>query len=353
MLEGLKVVELATVLAGPHVGMFFAELGAEVIKIEHPEHPDVTRSWKLPIEKIDNPTSAYFSSINYKKTYVQLNLKKAEDNQEARDLIAEADILLSNFKKGDDHKFGLTDKQLHEINPRLIIGKITGFGNDSDRVAYDLILQAETGFMSMNGTTDSGPVKMPVALIDVLAAHHLKEGILLALIDRLKTGKGRSVSVSLYDAAVSSLVNQASNYLMNKHIPQRIGSLHPNIAPYGELFNTLDDKLITFAIGSQTHFDKLVDTLGAAKLSSHRDYSTNQLRVENRMQLATELKPYVQQFTASDLLNKLQQEHVPCAEIKNLKDVFKEPAAKSLVREEIIEGKLTKRVTSIAFTYGN
>jgi len=353
MLSGLKVVELATVLAGPHVGMFFAELGAEVIKIEHPEQPDVTRSWKLPTENPESPVSAYFSSINYKKTYIQLNLKKAEDNIEARQLIAEADILLVNFKKGDDLKFNLTDKELMLLNPKLIIGKINGFGKNSDRVAYDLILQAESGFMSMNGTPESGPIKMPVALIDVLAAHQLKEGILLALIHRLKTGKGKVVSVSLYDAAVSSLVNQASNYLMNKHIPQRIGSHHPNIAPYGELFKTADGKLITFAIGSQTHFEKLVLELDMKELLSDSRFVNNQSRVDNRKALAELLQRNINSRTAEELLNKLHLQFVPCAEIKNLKDVFKTSESRELVREETIDGKVTKRVTSIAFKYEN
>ena len=353
MLTGLKVVELATVLAGPHVGMFFAELGAEVIKIENPLQPDVTRSWKLPTEKPASSVSAYFSSVNYKKTYVQLNLQKPEDNLEAKQLIQEADILLTNFKKGDAIKFGLTDKELMQTNPQLIIGKISGFGNTSDRVAYDLILQAETGFMSMNGTPESGPVKMPVALIDVLAAHHLKEGILLALMERIKTGKGKIVSVSLYDAAISSLVNQASNYLMSKHIPQRIGSYHPNIAPYGELFETADGKLITFAIGSQTHFEKLLQLLNLSELITDKRFTTNQLRVENRKILADHLQLSIKTMNSANILASLHQHLIPVAEIKNLKEVFKDNASTHLIREEKIDGKLTKRVTSIAFTYEN
>jgi crotonobetainyl-CoA:carnitine CoA-transferase CaiB-like acyl-CoA transferase len=351
MLEGLKVIELATVLAGPHVGMFFAELGAEVIKIEHPTHPDVTRSWKLPTEKQTNSVSAYFSSVNYKKNYIRLDLTRTEDLVELKLLLKDADVLLTNFKKGDDIKFGLTDQQLKKLNPSLIIGKISGFGSDSDRVAYDLILQAETGFMAMNGGPDSGPVKMPVALIDVLAAHHLKEGILVALLRRMKTGKGGIVAVSLYDAAVSSLVNQASNYLMNKHIPQRIGSLHPNIAPYGELFKTRDGDLITFAIGSNTHFEKLCEILELSELVGSPLYKTNQDRVKNRTLLAEALSNKVAVVHTSTLLDKLSENLVPCAKIKNLKEVFKESAATQLIREEIIENQKTKRVTSIAFRY--
>jgi crotonobetainyl-CoA:carnitine CoA-transferase CaiB-like acyl-CoA transferase len=220
----LKIIDLSTVLAGPSVTTFFAELGAKVIKIENKRSPDVTRSWKLPSEDPKSNISAYFSSVNYGKEYLRLDLLDGEDYRQLMKLIADADILVSNFKKGDEEKLGVTDKLLRKINPNLIIGKISGFGSDSDRVAYDLILQAETGFMSMNGTAESGPVKMPVALIDVLAGHHLKEGLLVALFERAK-GKGAStIAVSLFDAAISSLMNQASNYLMTGHVPQRIGS---------------------------------------------------------------------------------------------------------------------------------
>lgn len=350
MIASLKVVELATVLAGPSVGMFFAELGAEVIKIEHPSLPDVTRSWKLPSENGQDAVSAYFSSVNYRKQYQPLNLTDPNDLAALKELIRESDILLMNFKKGDDVKFGLTTAEVHALNPKCIIGRITGFGDESDRVAYDLILQAETGFMSMNGTADSGPVKMPVALIDVLAAHQLKEGILVALLERERTQRGCDVSVSLYDAAVSSLVNQASNYLMENHIPQRIGSLHPNIAPYGELFQTADGQLITFAIGSDTHFRKLCQFLGKNDLPEDARFQSNADRVRNRTILSEQLQEGLRRHTAEALNAAMQQVHVPMGIIRSLDAVFAEPSAEALVREETIAGKPTKRVTSIAFT---
>lgn len=349
MIAGLKVIELATVLAGPHVGMFFAELGADVIKVENPKNQDVTRTWKLPLEPIESPISAYFCSVNYKKNYLQLDLKSDEGHRQILDLLRTADIVLMNFKHGDQAKMNLEDEQLHKLNPKLIIGKISGFGEDSDRVAYDLILQAETGYMSMNGEPDGNPVKMPVALIDVLAAHHLKEGILVALLERMATNRGRVVTVSLYDAAVSSLVNQASNYLMKRHVPQRMGSLHPNIAPYGEIFKTKDDKLVTFAIGSQTHFELLVKCIGANHLLNDKRFTNNQLRVENRRALQQELQIHLAAYFVTDLLNDMHALHIPCAEIKNLKQLFKEPEAQHLVRAEKMHDKITKRVTSIAF----
>lgn len=349
MLSKLKVIDLSTVLAGPSVGTFFAELGANVVKIEHPTHKDVTRSWKLPAEDPESNISAYFSSINYKKQYRNIDLLAEEGKNAFLEIIKDADVLITNFKTGDDEKFGIEDSFLHSINERLIIGKINGYGEESDRVAYDLILQAESGFMSMNGTEESGPVKMPVALIDVLSAHHLKEGILLALYEREQTGKGKSVSVSLYDAALSSLVNQASNYLMTGNIPKRIGSKHPNIAPYGELFETDDSAIITFAIGSNKHFEKLCTAIELEELVVDKRFSNNQSRVINRSELYKILNKKIKTVQSDQLLYQLQELNVPAGKVKNLEEVFESEDAKSLIREENIEGVPTKRVTSIAF----
>jgi crotonobetainyl-CoA:carnitine CoA-transferase CaiB-like acyl-CoA transferase len=350
-LKHLKVIDLSTVLAGPSVGSFFAELGAEVIKVEHPVNKDVTRSWKLPQEDKNMDVSAYFASVNYNKSYRFLDLTSDKDLTQLYEIVRDADIVLMNFKKGDQEKLGIEDNKLRAINNKLIIGKITGFGDESDRVAYDLILQAESGFMSMNGTAESGPLKIPVALIDVLAAHHLKEGLLLALLERKTNAhfKGQSISVSLYDAAVSSLINQASNYLMAGHIPERIGSLHPNIAPYGELFTTKDGGLITFAIGSNRHFELLCNWLRRNDLANDEKYSTVQSRVKNRTQLFKELQISVNQFEAEEVLSGMHTLKVPCARINSLKDVFSNEQANKMVLQETIHGKVTKRVSSIAF----
>jgi crotonobetainyl-CoA:carnitine CoA-transferase CaiB-like acyl-CoA transferase len=351
MFSEFVILDLSTVLAGPSVATFFAEQGAKVIKIENTNVPDVTRSWKLPSENQDSAISAYFSSINFKKEYIQLNLKYTNNRNEFLKLVASADMVISNFKLGDEEKFGIQDSELRKINPNLICGKITGFGDDSDRVAYDLILQAETGFMSMNGTPESGPVKMPVALIDVLAAHHLKEALLLAILKLKTTGIAKTVTVSLYDAAICSLVNQASNYLMEKHIPQRIGSLHPNIAPYGEIFNTKNGDLITFAIGSDVHFKKLCSFLNLTNLIELPDFTHNSSRVKNREKLQTLLQDKLLEFTSNEILSAMAFENVPCGKINNLNEVFESSEAKKLVREEVIDGKITKRVTSIAFKW--
>lgn len=349
--QNLKVIDLSTVLAGPSVGSFFGELGAEVLKIENPRHPDITRSWKLPDEDAEAPISAYFSSVNYKKKYLDLDYETEEGKKQLLSHIEEADIVLMNFKYGLQDKLGLSDEVLRKNNPQLIIGKISGFGDKSDRVAYDLILQAETGYMSMNGTPNSGPVKMPVAFIDILAAHNLKQGIMVELLNKAyqKDYHGKTVSVSLYDAAVTSLANQAANYLMAHHVPKRIGSLHPNIAPYGEMFKTADQKTITFAIGSNRHFQKLCEFLKVPELAKNEDFQTVQARVENRTQLFEELFPRVKEFKAVEILDRLKEKGVPCGEVKDLAAVFETQKANRLVIDEQIGEELTRRVTGVAF----
>jgi len=348
----LKIVEIASVLAGPSVGLFFAELGAEVIKIENKRtNGDVTRSWRLPAEDKARSISAYFSSVNGYKTSIFMDFTNADDDQKLRQLIAEADILIVNFKKGDAEKFKLDYLTLKASNPALIYGEITGFGADSDRVAYDLILQAESGFMSMNGTPESGPVKMPVALIDLLAGHQLKTGVLTALYQRdVEQKQGAKVSVSLYDAALASLANQATNWLMEGHIPQRIGSTHPNIAPYGELFETKDKRTITFAIGSNKQFGHLCKFIGTEELINHPQFKDNGTRVKNRVSLASYLQDAVSKFNAEELLPELEARFVPVAQIKNLEEVFENEAAQNLVITEEIEGVTTKKVATAVFT---
>ncbi len=349
-LNELKVIDLSTVLAGPSVATFLAELGAEVIKIEHPENPDVTRSWKLSCESSESKTSAYFSSINYRKNYLKLNLKDSADHLKFMKLIQDADVLISNFKKGDDQKLNITDAFLRERNPSLIIAKISGFGPESDRIAYDLILQAESGFMSINGEKNGEPLKMPVALIDVLAAHHLKQGILLALRHRDKTKEAKTIQVSLYDAAVLSLTNQASNYLMTGEKPIRMGNLHPNIAPYGEIFTTKDNRHITFAVGSNRQFEHLCSFLELGLHSLER-YQSNQMRVQHRASLQVVIQDKVKFRNTEEILESMAKLRVPCAIIRSVDEVLDDASCKELIREEEIEGEPSSRMTSIGFKW--
>ncbi|MBK7128705.1 MAG: CoA transferase [Crocinitomicaceae bacterium] len=353
-LKNLKVIELAGVLAGPSVGMFFAECGAHVLKIENKKTGgDVTRSWKLSNESKDSNISAYFSSVNYKKNYLMIDLSDQKELTQIKNEIASADIVIVNFKKGDDTRYGLDYETLKKSNPTLIYGSITGFGESSDRVAYDLILQAESGFMAMNGTPDSGPVKMPVALIDLLAGHQLKEGLLLALLQRQQNGKGTKVSVSLYESAIASLANQASNWLMAKHNPQPIGSLHPNIAPYGEIFTTSDNQLITFAIGTHKQFENLCEFLDLKNLVTDKQFCDNQQRVLHRQKLFSILKDKINQRSTDTIMDYAHAHFIPAAIIKSVQEVFESAEAKNLVREEMINGELTRRVSGTVFHFSN
>ena len=350
MLSHLKIIELASVLAGPDVGMFFAEMGSSVIKIENKVNGgDVTRKWKLANENQSSSVSAYFSAVNFNKEYRFLNLKDEKDRQEVFDLVKTADIVIANFKPGDDIKLQMDYNNLKTINPTLIYGEINGYGKESNRAAYDVVLQAETGYMSMNGTPTSGPVKMPIALIDVLAAHQLKEGLLLALLNKTKTNKGAFVEVSLYDTALSSLKNQATNWLMNTFIPQRIGSLHPNIAPYGETFETKDKRFLVLAIGNNKHFNQLLKIIGAEHLINDIKFSTNQLRVINRKELDNELQPHFKSKNADTLMQQFLSENIPVGIVNNLKEVFENENAKKLVLSEIIENQKTQRVKTAVF----
>ena len=345
-LQGLKALELASVLAGPAVGTFLVELGADVIKIENPKTGgDVTRSWKLSSEDANAAESAYFASVNYRKQHRFLNLSDALDLKTVKTLAAQSDIIIANFRSGQAEKFGLDYQSVSETNPKVIYGNITGFGADDNRPAFDVVLQAETGYMFMNGNPGSEPTKMPVALVDVLAAHQLKEGILLALLQLQRTGQGALVEVSLFDAAVSALTNQASNWLMNGHIPQRIGSLHPNIAPYGEILKTKDDKMIVLAVGSNAQCIALFNVLGLDELAEDERFSDNQQRIENRFELKQLLDEKANEWNCDDLMHEFLKKNVPAGVVKNMQEVFENLSAQQLVVEE---GQ-TKRVSQIAF----
>ncbi|MFO0355631.1 MAG: CaiB/BaiF CoA transferase family protein [Sphingobacteriaceae bacterium] len=352
LFKDLKVVELAGVLAGPSVGYFFAELGASVIKIENPNtNGDVTRSWKLRTEDPRSKTSAYFWSVNGLKEFQFLDITQEKDLKTLYKIIKDADIVITNYKKGDDKKLKVDHPTLSKLNPQLIYASINGFGNHNPRTAFDLILQAESGFMFMNGEPNSVPTKMPVALIDLLAGHQLKEAILIALIKKYKEKKGSHISVSLFDSAVASLANQATNWLIGGHLPIASGSLHPNIAPYGELFLTKDEHYVTFAIGSNKQFEALCAAINNNSLARDPKYTTNQNRVKNRHELYSILNNHISKFQFKDLFKICLSNEIPMGKIRNMKEVFELPEAKALIRE-IMDGKETKKaVTSIAFKF--
>jgi crotonobetainyl-CoA:carnitine CoA-transferase CaiB-like acyl-CoA transferase len=350
LLKGQKVVEFASVLAGPAVGMFLAELGADVVKIENAlTKGDSTRHWKLPGETTGGNTSAYFAAVNYGKEHLFLNLKDPVDLSKAQSLAAKADIVISNFKAGASRKLGVDYETLKQLNPRLIYAELTGFDSTPNRVAYDVVIQAECGFMGMNGTPDSGPVKLPLAFIDIFAAHHLKEGILAALYERTKTGVGRKVHCSLETCALANLGNQASNYLTAGHVAQRIGSLHPNIAPYGETFTCEDGKNIVLAIGTNKQFQKLTAILDVAELATDDRYASNPERVLNRVALQEYFTPLFAKSSRDEILQKLIEADVPCAAVKMMDEVLETSNAQSLVLEDEHDGQTLRRISSVGF----
>lgn len=350
MFEGLKVVELASVLAGPMVGSFFAELGAEVIKIENSTTDgDVTRKWKLPNEAKETSFSAYYTAANYGKKSIFLNILDTEGYKTAIEIIKTADILIVNFKQGDAEKLRFDYQTIKNCNPLLIYAEISGFGNVDSRPAFDVVLQAETGFMSINGERNSRPLKMPVALIDILAAHQLKEGILCALMKKVKINLGSKVSVSLYESAIASLANQATNYLMAENIPEAIGSEHPNISPYGDLFQTQDGVWITLAVGTDRQFYLLCDCLAMKILAEKEEFKTNANRVLNRAELIEKLNKAISQYEILDLENLFRLHTIPYGRVKNIKEVFQEKLAQDLIIEDTIDGQKARRVKTAIF----
>jgi len=350
MLENLVVVELASVLAGPSVGLFFEELGAKVIKIENKKSGgDMTRTWKQSGEDPDAPVSAYYSAINWKKEVHMLDLTTAEDQNIVHEMVKEADVVISNFKPGSGEKLSMDPKSLKALNPKLIYAHVAGFGSADSRTAFDVVLQAETGLMYMNGTPESGPVRLPVAMIDILAAHQLKQGILLALLQRAQTGKGALVTANLEAAGISCLANQATNWLMNKTIPQAIGSEHPNIAPYGEILVTKDQKQIVLAVGTDQQFKSMCAVLEQPDLAADPRFATNPQRVANRLALKQLLQNLFVNWNRNDLIQAFIQQDVPAGAIKNLAEVFDERTAKKYVLRSQLEGRNTQRVKTVGF----
>jgi crotonobetainyl-CoA:carnitine CoA-transferase CaiB-like acyl-CoA transferase len=338
MLNNLKVLELASVLAGPSVGQFFAELGAEVIKVENlTTGGDVTRTWKGAGEQTDD-RSAYFCSCNWGKKSVALDLTSNEGKKIVHKLAQQSDIIIASYKAGDAEKLGVSYQQLLTTNQQLIYGQITGYGSDDYRVGYDAVIQAESGFMDLNGEKDGPPTKMPVALIDVLAGHQLKEGLLLALLKKEKTGKGSLVEVSLIQTALSSLANQATNWLVAKKLPNRHGSAHPNIAPYGDVFLTKDGKRVLLAVGNDRQFQNLVNTLGIGSQvidlgawALELKFLKNQQRVENREILNELLANVVSKYDSTDLMKKINQLKIPAGLIQNVEEAFSAKEAKEIL----------------------
>ncbi|HEY4651820.1 MAG TPA: CaiB/BaiF CoA-transferase family protein, partial [Pontibacter sp.] len=330
--KDMLVLELASVLAGPGVGQFFAELGARVIKIENAAtQGDVTRRWKLKSEPADTDTPAYFCAANWGKESLPLNLAEEADLQHLYRLVEQADVVIASYKPGDAEKLQVDYKTLRQINPKLLYGHLTGYGATDSRAGYDAVVQAETGFMYLNGHPEGEPTKMPVALIDILAAHQLKEGLLVALLQRERTGQGQYVEVSLVQAAVAALANQATNWLVAGHSPQRMGSDHPSIVPYGSMYTTVDGKYIVLAVGDDRQFERLCQVLGSPELARDERFQTNYSRVQHRQELNIILRNLIATHHKQELLEVLHRLHVPAGAVNSVPEVFQMPQAREML----------------------
>ena len=351
-LSGIKVLELASVLAGPSVGMFFAELGATVLKVENvTTEGDVTRKWKLPKESADTDISGYFSCVNWGKESFAVDLCQQEGLEIIYQLAAQCDIVLVSYKPGDAEKLKVDYPTLKQYNEKLIYSHITGYGLQNPRAGFDAIIQAESGFTYMNGEPDGPPTKMPVALMDVLAAHHLKEAILLALFYRERTGKGQYIEASLFKAGLASLANQATNWLVGGAIPQRLGSDHPNIVPYGTIFSTNDGKEIVLAAGTDKQYKELIKALGQPGLAEDPRFAKNHNRVINKEEINGIIQERISKYSREDILALLSAKRIPAGGVFNMKEVFEVPESEAMLLEGSYEsGMEIKGVRSVAFT---
>lgn len=329
-LSHIRVLDLSRVLAGPWASQMLGDLGADVIKIEHPEHGDDTRGWGPPFvtDAEGYPVeSAYFLCTNRNKKSVAVDMSSTEGQAQLRELAASSDVLIENFKVGGLKKYSLDYESLAQVNPRLVYCSITGFGQTGPyaaRPGYDFMVQGLGGLMSLtgfpDGTEGAGPVKVGVALTDVLTGLHAVSGILAALAWRERSGEGQHIDLALLDVQVSCLANQALNYLVTGTSPRRLGNSHPSIVPY-EAFPTADGDMI-LAVGNDSQFASFCRAAGQPQWSADDRFSTNAGRVKHRLVLVPLLRQLTVQRTTADWIALLEQANVPCGPINDLEQVF-------------------------------
>ncbi|MDR9428271.1 MAG: CaiB/BaiF CoA-transferase family protein [Salibaculum sp.] len=325
-LDGLRVVELARILAGPWAGQLLADLGAEVIKIEAPAGDD-TRHWGPPfIDRAGDRAAAYFHGCNRGKRSVVLDFTVPEDVAAARRLIAGADVVIENFKIGGLAKYGLDYDSLKTANPGLIYCSITGFGQEGPyaaRAGYDYIIQGMSGLMSVTGDPAGQPQKVGVAVTDILTGLYASNAVLAALHQRARTGTGQHIDMALLDVAVAATANQAMNYLATGAAPRRLGNAHPNIVPY-QVFDCADGHVIV-AVGNDGQFRRLCDLLGLGALGGDARFATNPARLDNRDVLVDLLAQAIAKWTRADLLAGCEGAGVPAGPINDMAEVFADP----------------------------
>lgn len=350
LLKGLRVLELANVLAGPATGMFCAELGAEVLKLEHPQGGDPTRGWTVPEEQPWGGVSAYFAATNWGKKSLTVDLTKNEGQTIAQGLAAKADVVIAAFKPGDDARLGVDATRLRAANPKLIYAQVSAYGIEDPRPGFDAVIQAEAGFMHLNGDPEGPPTKMPVALMDLLAAHQLKEALLLALLKRERFGEGSHIQIALFDAALASLANQATNHLVAGRNPGRMGSGHPNVVPYGTLYAAQDGKHFVLAIGTDRQFTALARALGLEGLAKDPRFATNGARVQHRDALDEILHRAFGAENSATLERALAAAKVPFGPVNDLTEAFAHPRAQRTALTGVLtNGQPLRAVSSLAF----
>ena len=357
-LEGIKVLELARILAGPWAGQTLADLGADVIKVESPQGDD-TRTWGPPfVEALDGgkPDAAYYHACNRGKRSIAVDFTTAEGQELVRRLVAETDILIENFKVGGLAKYGLDYDSLKDINPKLIYCSITGFGQDgpyAHRAGYDFMIQGLGGYMDLTGAADGEPQKVGVAVADIFTGVYSVIGILAALRRRDLTGEGEHIDMALLDAQVGVLANQAENYFISGKAPRRMGNAHPNIVPY-QVFPAADGHLI-IACGNDGQFQRLCGVLGCDGLASDPAFATNSARVASRDLLVPKLAALTMTVARDDLLARLEGVGVPAGPINTVADVFEDPQVRhrgmklDLPAEAVAGGQVPSVRTPIRF----
>ena len=333
-LQGIRVVDMTRALAGPYCAMMLGDLGADVIKVEQPGQGDGCRGWGPPF--VGEPygpypgESAYFIAVNRNKRSVTVNLKSSEGQEIVRRLAAASDVLVENFRTGVLDKMGLGYEDMHALNPRLVYCSISGYGRTgpyAKRPGYDPIIQAEGGMMSITGPEEGPPYRVGVPIVDIAAGMFSSTAVLAALRARDQTGEGQLVDVSLLDAQVALLANVASNYLVGKAPPRRLGNAHPNIAPY-QAFQARDGWFV-LAAGSERLWRILCDTVERPDLKDDPRFATNGDRVANLAPLAEALGQVFATRDAGEWLDELREAGIPCGPINAIPDVFAHPQAEA------------------------
>lgn len=329
-LKNIKVVDLSRILAGPWASQMLADMGAKVIKVECPVKGDDTRFWGPPFIKYaiqeQPPQAAYFHAVNRNKQSIAIDITQEQGQQVIKDLIAQADVLIENYKVGGLAKYGLDYQRLKEINPRLVYCSITGFGQSgpsAHKAGYDAMIQGEGGLMSLTGEPEGSPMKVGIALVDVMTGLYSCNAILAALMARHHTHEGQHIDIALLDVQVATLANQGMNYLATGKNPQRLGNGHPNIVPY-QTFTTQDGSII-LAVGNDNQFIKFCQAAQCPELAENPLFVTNAQRVMNRDKLVPILASHFASYTSQWWIEQLERVSVPCGPVNTLEQVFNHP----------------------------